>query len=207
MKAAVLKGPDNLEVRNVPEPQPGPDEVKVKIAYCGICGTDPEIIEGRFVPPGVDRIDGEDPGHESSGTVVAVGERVSNFRVGQRVACNFRVRAAPAITAAAAWRTSARPRFRPRGGSPSIPYTGKAPSMPCRTTSVSRSGALLEPVSIAVHVVDIANVYPGSSVAVLGGGPIGLLSLQIALRARRRQDVAVRAGRREGSWRGSWARL
>jgi (R,R)-butanediol dehydrogenase/meso-butanediol dehydrogenase/diacetyl reductase/L-iditol 2-dehydrogenase len=45
------------------------------------------------------------------------------------------------------------------------------------------TGAFLEPLSIAVHVIDIANIAPGGSVAILGGGPIGLLSLQLAARA------------------------
>ena len=48
MKAALTYGPFDTRVEEVPEPTPGPGEVKVKIAYCGICGSDPEIYEGTF---------------------------------------------------------------------------------------------------------------------------------------------------------------
>ena len=48
MKAAVIKKVGEFEVRDVPEPQVAPDGVKVKIKYCGVCGTDPEILEDRF---------------------------------------------------------------------------------------------------------------------------------------------------------------
>ena len=90
MKAAILKSVGVLHVEDVPEPQPAPDEIKVKIAYCGICGTDPEILEGRFVPPEWTEETVKIPDHEASGTIVAVGEKIKNFKVGQRVACNFR---------------------------------------------------------------------------------------------------------------------
>ena len=45
MKAAVMRGIGNINVEDVAEPEPGPDQVKVKVAYCGICGTDPEQLE------------------------------------------------------------------------------------------------------------------------------------------------------------------
>ncbi len=48
MKAAVQRAIGVLKVEDVPEPKPAPDQLKVKIAYCGICGTDIEILEGRL---------------------------------------------------------------------------------------------------------------------------------------------------------------
>ena len=70
MKAAVMRGVGNISQEDVPEPEVGPSEVKVKIAYCGLCGTDPENLEGRFglIPKEVY----EQPrilGHEASGTI------------------------------------------------------------------------------------------------------------------------------------------
>jgi L-iditol 2-dehydrogenase len=182
MKAAVLKGPNNLEVRDVPEPQPGPDEVKVRIAYCGICGTDPEIIEGRFIPPEWTESTVKIPGHESSGTVVAVGERVRNFRVGQRVACNFRSPCGSCYYCRSGMENFCEAPIPTSGGFAEYCVYRESAVYALPDHVGLDVGALLEPVSIAVHVVDIAGVYPGSSVAVLGGGPIGLLSLQIALR-------------------------
>ncbi|MBN1315545.1 MAG: alcohol dehydrogenase catalytic domain-containing protein, partial [Anaerolineales bacterium] len=91
MKAAVMRGVGNINFEEVPEPQVGPNEIKVRIAYCGLCGTDPENLEGRFglVPKEAY----EQPrilGHEASGTIAEVGSAVNGYQVGQRVAMNFR---------------------------------------------------------------------------------------------------------------------
>jgi 2-desacetyl-2-hydroxyethyl bacteriochlorophyllide A dehydrogenase len=183
MKAAVLKGPNSLEVQDVPEPQPGADEVKVKIAYCGICGTDPEIIEGRFIPPEWTESTVKVPGHESSGIVVSVGDKVRGFKVGQRVACNFRSPCGACHYCRSGMENFCEAPIPTAGGfAEYCVYKESAVySLPAHVGL--DIGAFLEPVSIAVHVVDIAGVSPGASVALLGGGPIGLLSLQIAIRA------------------------
>src|SRR3972149_831060 len=91
MKAAVMRGIGNIKMEEGPEPEMGPNQIKVKIAYCGLCGTDPENLEGRFglVPPEAynqPRI----LGHEASGTLAAIGGNIKGYEVGQRVACNFR---------------------------------------------------------------------------------------------------------------------
>jgi len=183
MKAAVLKRTGILQVEDVPEPRLGPDEVKVKIAYCGICGTDPEIIEGRFVPPEWTESTVKIPGHESSGTVVAVGEQVRTFKVGQRVACNFRSPCGACYYCRNGMENFCDAPIPTSGGFAEY-CVYKESAVYALPDGISLEvGAFLEPVSIAVHVVDLANVYPGASVAMLGGGPIGLLSLQIANRA------------------------
>lgn len=83
MRAAVLYGPGDIRVTDRPVPVPGPDEVLVKVAMCGTCGTDLKILDGHFpqTPPF-----GEfTPGHEWAGTVAAVGDRVDEFALGDRV--------------------------------------------------------------------------------------------------------------------------
>ena len=183
MKAAVLNAPNSLEVKNVPELQPGPDEVKVKIAYCGICGTDPEIIEGRFIPPEWTESTIKIPGHESSGTVVAVGDKVKNFKVGQRVACNFRSPCGACHYCRSGMENFCEAPIPTSGGFAEYCNYKESAVYPLPSNISLEVGAFLEPVSIAVHVVDLATLRPGASVAILGGGPIGLLSLQIAIRA------------------------
>ena len=71
MRAAVIKAIHEVEVMTVEDPTPGPREVVVEVAACGICGTDLHILEGEFAPtlPIM-------PGHEFAGTVVAVGSAV-----------------------------------------------------------------------------------------------------------------------------------
>ena len=86
MKALVLTGPGKFEIRQVDTPQPGPQEVLVKVGAIAICGSDPAIVEGvKFKglwPPGYPFI----PGHEWSGTVVKSGPNCFRFAEGDRVA-------------------------------------------------------------------------------------------------------------------------
>jgi len=83
MRSAVLFGPRDIRVIHRPVPQPGPGEVLVKVAMCGTCGSDLKIYDGHFpltLPYGAFT-----PGHEWTGTVVALGETVDEFAVGDRV--------------------------------------------------------------------------------------------------------------------------
>jgi 2-desacetyl-2-hydroxyethyl bacteriochlorophyllide A dehydrogenase len=186
MKAAVQYGPFDLRVEQVPEPVCGPDEIKVKVAYCGLCGTDPEIYEGRFGlmkteqwPKGP-KIEG----HEATGTVVEVGERVKqDYRVGQRVAMNFR-----ASCGACHYCRNAMEHFCEHAVMASGAFAEYAVYKESAVFLVPdhvplEVACLLEPLSVALHIVDLADLRPGSTLAVLGAGPIGLLALQVALRS------------------------
>ena len=83
MKALVkyASGEGNVDIVEVDEPRCGEDQVKLEIAYCGICGTDLHVLHDTFrnYPPVI-------LGHEFSGTVVEVGRKVTNAAVGERVA-------------------------------------------------------------------------------------------------------------------------
>src|SRR5262245_54754486 len=83
MRAAVLFGPQDIRVIDRPVPMPGPGEAVVQVAMCGACGTGLEIYDRHFpltLPFGAFT-----PGHEWTGTVVAVGESVDEVAVGDRV--------------------------------------------------------------------------------------------------------------------------
>ena len=83
MRAAVLYGPGDIRTTERPVPEPGWGEVLVRVSMCGTCGTDLKIYDGHFpmTPPF-----GEfTPGHEWTGTVVALGESVDELEVGDRV--------------------------------------------------------------------------------------------------------------------------
>ncbi len=83
MRAAVLFGPRDMRVVDKEVPVPGPDEVLVKVAMCGMCGTDLKIYDGHF--PQTPPYGQYTPGHEWTGTVVAVGETVDELAPGDRV--------------------------------------------------------------------------------------------------------------------------
>lgn len=86
MRAAVMFGPGDMRVVDKPVPKPGPGEILVRVAACGMCGTDIKIYFGKFAntPP----YDGNfTPGHELAGTVAALGEGVNEFAIGDHVVC------------------------------------------------------------------------------------------------------------------------
>lgn len=95
MKAAVIESVGRAVVTEVPDPTPGPREVVVEVAACGLCGTDLHILQGEFAPklPIV-------PGHEFAGEVVGVGTQVTEVAVGDRVAVDPPCTATSAATAA-----------------------------------------------------------------------------------------------------------
>lgn len=189
MKAAVIKSTGLFEVQDVPEPPTGPEMVKVKIKYCGICGTDPEILEDRFgLMKGRPKREGAAGpaviGHEAAGTIEEVGSNCKQgYKAGQRVAMNFR-----SSCGACYYCRNKMEHFctNPTGASGSYAehaVYNEAAIYPIADDMSFEHGALLEPVSIAVHTMDQANIIPGRSVAISGAGPIGLLALQLALKA------------------------
>ena len=169
MKAVVIKSVGVLEVQDVPEPECGPDEIKVKIAYAGICGTDPKIVDGTVgaaFPEGA--IGGplkttpmregvKILGHEASGTIVKIGKDIKgDFKVGQHVAMNFRN-----TCGACYYCDNEMEHFCERV----TPFTGVMAEYGSFKESLVFAlpddlpldvGAFLEPLSIAVHTIDIA---------------------------------------------------
>ena len=82
MHAMVLDGPGTKLVRRaLPRPKPGPDQVLVKVAACGVCRTDLHVVDGELTHPKLPII----PGHEVVGRVAAMGADVTRFREGERV--------------------------------------------------------------------------------------------------------------------------
>ena len=80
MKAAVLNSLKNIAITEKPKPEPGPRQAVMKVAYCGICGSDVHGYSGEITV-----LPGTVMGHECSGTVTAVGKNVEDVQVGDRV--------------------------------------------------------------------------------------------------------------------------
>jgi propanol-preferring alcohol dehydrogenase len=82
MRAMVLEKPGTLlELREIADPAPGPGEVLVKVAACGVCRTDLHVVDGELTEPKLPII----PGHEIVGRIEAVGPNATSFRIGERV--------------------------------------------------------------------------------------------------------------------------
>lgn len=182
--AALLTGPGELEWGQFSAAPPAPGAVTVAIGLCGICGSDVAAYRTG---------DGHQPavfGHEWIGTVMAVGDGVAEYDVGDRVVVGV---SAPCGTCAAC-RSGSTEHCRsaiavasgrdalapPHGGF--APYitvaAGRVLPLPPSLTDVE--AAFVEPASVAFRGVRRARVSPGDTVVVQGAGPIGLLALQFA---------------------------
>ncbi|MBN1246681.1 MAG: alcohol dehydrogenase catalytic domain-containing protein [Anaerolineae bacterium] len=185
MRAAGLFGLHDVRIIEVPYPgQPGPGEVLIKVAAVGICGSDHHYYnEGAIGSAIVD--EGMIIGHEFSGWVAGLGSGVTNLEMGQLVAvepaipcgvCEFCLQGHPNICPDVLF-----------CGSPNhVGAMAEAIVMPAENcfplpddlTPVE--GAMLEPLGVAIHTVDLAHLRVGETVAVLGAGPIGLLTAAVA---------------------------
>jgi (R,R)-butanediol dehydrogenase/meso-butanediol dehydrogenase/diacetyl reductase len=188
MQAVRFHAARDLRIEDVPEPStPGPGEVLVKTAACGICGTDlHEYVSGPIVTP-VDPhplTGAQNPqilGHEFAGEVVAVGPGVTRVRVEDRVAimplaycgrCAYCERGLQQLCTTMAcvglshaW-----------GGMAELATVAEYQVVPLPDGVTYRQGALIEPTAVAAYGVERAGVAPGDTVLVTGAGPIGALA-------------------------------
>ncbi|CAN7214913.1 zinc-dependent alcohol dehydrogenase family protein [Mesorhizobium amorphae] len=179
MKAIRLEAVGSIALCEVGKPSAGPDDLLVRIEACGVCGTDRHLFHGEFPckPPVT-------PGHEFSGIVEAVGAAVLGFSVGDRVtgdpniACGRckhchagRVNLCSNLNAIGIHRD---------GGFADYVVLPQKQAFLLPADLKPTHGAFCEPLACCLHGVDLAAIKPGASVAVLGGGVIGLLTVQLA---------------------------
>lgn len=183
MRALVLEDLRDLQMRDVPEPQPGPDEVLIHIKACGICGSDVHGYDGstgRRIPPLV-------MGHEASGVVEAVGREVRQFRTGDRVTfdstvscgtCKFCMRGEVNLCDTRQVLGVSCGDYRRNGAFAEYVTVPEHIVYALPDTFPYEKAALIEAVSIAVHAAKITGIEPGSSAVIIGAGMIGLLAVQ-----------------------------
>ncbi len=190
MRAVVIDAPGRIRVDNVPDPTPRPDEVLVRVGACGICGTDLHIIDGESPLARYPVI----PGHEFAGEVVALGSDIAqsngngeaNITVGSRVAidpnlycghCDFCRTGHEnlCLNYAALGVTT-------NGAIAQCVAVPMALAYLLPDSMSLREGALIEPVSCAVHGMHSLNPRSGDTFLIVGAGTMGLLLLQLALR-------------------------
>jgi L-iditol 2-dehydrogenase len=185
MNALLLSEYKHLAVATLPVPEPGPLDVLVQVAACGICGSDVHGYDGssgRRIPPLV-------MGHEAAGTIAAIGAEVNGFSLGDRVTFDSTVYCGACAFC--------------RNGEQNLCDNRQVIGVSCG--DYSRAGAfaeyvsvparivyklpdnlafaeaaMLEAVSVALHAVEVSNLKSGETALVLGAGMIGLLTLQAA---------------------------
>ncbi|HEV8662000.1 MAG TPA: alcohol dehydrogenase catalytic domain-containing protein [Candidatus Methylomirabilis sp.] len=177
MRATVWHGGEKLTLEERPVPTPAANEVLIKVAACGICGTDVHIIEDKFPlypPPRV-------IGHEYTGTVAAVGARVRKVRPGDRVVVEPGYTCGDCYFCRQGRENLCEQRIVHPGGF--AEYT----CVPERLVHLLPAGvsfemgSLAEPLACALRAWDLAAAASGAHVGILGGGAVGLLLTQLAL--------------------------
>jgi L-iditol 2-dehydrogenase len=203
MKAVVLSAVGNLETVEVERPKPGEKQCLVKVLACGICGTDRHIYHGEY-PSAKPVI----LGHEFGGLIEEVGPG-SKFQVGQVVSVDPNI-----VCGKCADCSAGRTAFCPdltalgvniNGGLAEYVVTPDTQIYPVRKDLNPLHLAFVEPLACSIHGVDLADLKGGERVAILGGGVIGLLVVQLAklagaseivliTRQKFRRDVALKIG-------------
>ena len=185
MKALLYTAPHSFEFTDVPNPEPGPQDVLIRVKACGICGSDVHGSTGetgRRIPPLI-------MGHEAAGVVEEVGSGVSSFEPGDRVCFDSTVycNQCPACRQTLYNRCAERqvlgvstPQFTRQGAMAEYVAVPEWIVEPLPESMTFVQAALLEPVSIAAHAANRAAFDAEETVAVMGAGTIGLLVLQTA---------------------------
>ena len=182
--AAFYRGDRRFDVAQKPAPAPGPGQVALRIAFCGICGTDMHVFHGNMdARVGFERI----IGHEMSGTVEALGAGVEGFTKGQKVVVRPLDHCGD-CPACDAGHTHICHNLKFLGldtdGAMQEVWNVPAHTLHALPDDMRLDhAALIEPVAVACHDVRMADLTAGEDVVVIGGGPIGELVAMVAREA------------------------
>ena len=192
MEALVVVEPNRLEIREVPVPQPGANEVLARVRAVSICGTDAHLIRGDypgFWPPAFPFI----PGHEWAGEIAAIGDGAERFgwTVGDRVAGTSHDACGVCQKCVEGRYNLCENYGKPglhrqyghsvQGADATYVVHGVKCVFPLPDALTFDEGAVIDPASIALHVANRGNITPGDTVAITGAGAIGLLGGDAAL--------------------------
>lgn len=191
MRAVIIDKPGEARVGEAPDPVPAADEIVVEVGACGVCGTDLHILDGEFPPTPYPII----PGHEFAGTVVAAGSQVRGLPDGTAVAVD------PSLFCGAcqycrAGRGNLCANWNAIGDTVDGAFAQYV-AVPAANAyrlpdSLSmRQAAMIEPLSCAVHGVNLLGSVLGSRALVIGAGTMGLLIGQLLRRGGAREVAMV----------------
>ena len=188
MNALVLSAYRQLTMQQQPMPLCGPDEALIRIAACGICGSDVHGYDGssgRRIPPIV-------MGHEAAGAIASVGMNVSSLLVGDRVTfdstifcahCEFCLRGEVNLCDNRQVAGVSCGEYRRSGAFAEYIAVPAHIVYKLPAAMPFTDAAMLEAVSVALHAVKLSGIRPGDAALVIGAGMIGLLVLQAAREA------------------------
>jgi L-iditol 2-dehydrogenase len=185
MRALLLSQYNQLDIADLPAPVPGAEEILVRVAACGICGSDVHGYDGtsgRRIPPIV-------MGHEAAGVVAAVGGGVSSFKAGDRITfdstvycgtCEFCLKGEVNLCNNRQVVGVSCGDYRRAGAFAEYVVVPQRICYHLPEGLEFKEAAMLEAVSVALHAVRVSEMKGGETALVIGAGMIGLLTLQAA---------------------------
>lgn len=177
MKAVVLYGPGDVRMGELPRPTPGREDVCIKVAYCGICGSDFHKAAGKEYIHAV-----EYPfalGHEVSGVICEVGDLVTEFHVGDRVTVDPNWSCGTCYYCRAGKPTFCENAHSVVNGMAEYLVAPAKNIHPLPKKLSMRRAALAEPLSCCLRGIDQLDVQAGERVALIGFGAIGAIMLRL----------------------------
>lgn len=203
MKAGFYLGNHTYEVKEIKDRKPVNHEVKIEVAWCGLCGTDIHKFEGKngasvVVPPII-------LGHECSGIVTEVGENCENFKPGDRVACDPSWGCGRCEWCKKGYQNFCIHRHGVAKGFAEYVYPPEENVYKIDHSLDLEDAAFTEPLSCVLHGMDLLNIESGSNIVMYGMGSIGSLMLQllkltapknliVVEREENKQELAIELG-------------
>ncbi len=180
MKASLYEGNKTFSVVEKEIEEPNKGEVRIKVAYCGVCGTDVHIYHGMMdkrvqIPQII--------GHEMSGTIDAVGEGVSGISVGEKVVVRPLDNRGEKESDKGFSHICKNLKFIGIDSPGAMQQYWNVPAFTVHKLSEKTDlelAALVEPLSVACHDIRMSELKKGETAVVLGGGPIGILVAMVA---------------------------
>lgn len=195
MKAAIYPGEGKpVTIQDIPDPEPGPNDILIKVHRCGICGTDLSMTKGEMFDFGKDA----QFGHEYAGEVVAVGKNALGFKPGDKVS------ALPSGACGHCPGCETHNNIMCQTGESLMTGFAEYARLPTDVvvklpdTLSMADGALVEPLAVSLYGANHSGMKAGDAVLVLGGGTVALYSIYWARRLGARRIVAMsRSDRRK----------
>ncbi len=178
MLAARIDGPRMVTICDVPVPVPGPDDVLVKVASCGICPSDVRMYQGMFRgKPSFPVI----AGHEWVGKVVELGSNIKHITLGQKVAADFHIPCNHCYYCRRGYPNYCENLVRRQGGFAqyALAFGNSIHILPEEINY--QVASFCEPLACCINGIETLNINIGDVVVILGCGPIGLMHVQLAI--------------------------
>ncbi len=195
MKAAIYPGKGQpITIETLPDPEPGAEDVIIKVHRCGVCGTDLSMTNGEVWDYGA----GSQLGHEYAGEIVALGKNACGFRLGDKIAVNPSGACGHCVGCDGGNHVMCRSAPGAMHGFAELARVPISLAVKLPDTLSMADGALIEPLAVSLYGVRQSGIRKGDAVLILGGGTVALYAIYWARRMGAGKIVAMsRSSRRK----------